>query len=772
MEDRMRVCLVSREVSTFTGGGIGTYAVEMVKAWKRAGHEVHLLTDRYEGLAERGASVMPGVEIHTIDTGSGWAAVDAYPAYPLRHSMAVHEALSALHGAHGFDYIEFADYWGEGYVATRARRATGAYAGALIAMRLHTPTFYVRRLNAEMDLRPDFEHLEHMEEQALREADALFSPCASLLETVREELGRVKGRYEEVIPYPFDSAPLTRMVADDLAPPAEGPKEVLYYGRMERRKGVLLLVEAAQRLLASGEDVRFRLIGGDTQSGPFGRSMLELMKARLGDVWRDRFILEPGRPREALGAAIRSAHVCCFPSLWENYPNVCLEAMSLGGCVVGSNAGGMSEMIEEGVSGFTFESGSAGALEAALRRALGLSAEERAAMGRAAAERIGTICEPSRVVGRMEEAVGRAREAAGERESAREERRKTAAARVEGTSDGPLITVAVPFYNLGAYLPATLESLKKQTFRDFETVIVDDGSTEPDSLRLLDRLVGAGHRIVRKPNGGLSSARNKALEVARGRWFYPLDADDVIDPTCLERLVKARRRNPDDAFATSYVRYFVDHPETATGGWLPFGLDRDVLATRNCASNAACLIDTELVRKVGGYDEWLTSYEDWDLYCTLAERGLSACIVPEFLYYYRVRPHSMMRTEAVGRHYLIKAYLAAKHPDLASAPARSLRMQIAESQNLREAVAWYTGELDRLQQRVAELEVQAAHAHAPNGADLATAHAMARQMIEENIRYRAVDRMNDVLKALHVQKPLKVTMRALKGKRGAENGSH
>ena len=89
-------------------------------------------------------------------------------------------------------------------------------------------------------------------------------------------------------------------------------------------------------------------MGGDTRAGPFGRSMREWLERRIATEWRERFHFEPPRPRAALASAIADATVRCFPSRWENFPNVCLEAMSAGSLVVGSNAGGMAEVIEDG----------------------------------------------------------------------------------------------------------------------------------------------------------------------------------------------------------------------------------------------------------------------------------------------------------------------------------------------------------------------------------------------------------------------------------------
>ena len=276
-----------------------------------------------------------------------------------------------------------------------------------------------------------------------------------------------------------------------------------------------------------------------------------------------------------------------------------------------------------------------------------------------------------------------------------------------GPKGEPLVSVIVPCYNLGAYLPECLDSLQRQTFQDFETIIVDDGSTDDASLRLLDMLKDQGWHVVRKPNGGLSSARNRGIAEARGTWIVPLDCDDVLHPTCLEKLVAVKRADPELAIVSTLVRYFVDDVEEVCGGWVPFGFDLNILAHRNCASNACALMDREALLAIGGYDEWLTSYEDWDVQCSLASRGGRSAILPVFLYYYRVRPTSMMREEGMHRHYCIKAYLAQKHPRLSSDPSWTLRMQMAEADQYKQEAVQYKKQLEYLQCRVAEMGPQA-----------------------------------------------------------------
>lgn len=102
----------------------------------------------------------------------------------------------------------------------------------------------------------------------------------------------------------------------------------------------------------------------------------------------------------------------------------------------------------------------------------------------------------------------------------------------------PLISIIVPVYNVASYLSACLDSILSQSFSDFEVQLVDDGSTD-GSGPLCDELAAKDPRIVvsHQKNGGVSSARNLALEQAQGEWILFVDADDALLPDGLSELV-------------------------------------------------------------------------------------------------------------------------------------------------------------------------------------------------------------------------------------------
>lgn len=236
----------------------------------------------------------------------------------------------------------------------------------------------------------------------------------------------------------------------------------------------------------------------------------------------------------------------------------------------------------------------------------------------------------------------------------------------------PSVSVIIPAYNVSNYLLAALESVKNQTFEDFEAVIVDDGSTDNTYDIAADFCaLNSRFKVVRKSNGGLSSARNYGIENSDSDYIALLDSDDIYHPKKIETHVKTLTDNPSVGVVYSASKAVRDDgrltPMTMSGK----PIYRDPLYALMCknfvghGSNAVfrrCISE-----EVGEFDETLRSSEDVDFWLRVAAtRRWSFHRVPEILCYYRVRPTSLSfntdRMRESRERVLGKAY--EKSPDL------------------------------------------------------------------------------------------------------------
>ena len=128
-------------------------------------------------------------------------------------------------------------------------------------------------------------------------------------------------------------------------------------------------------------------------------------------------------------------------------------------------------------------------------------------------------------------------------------------------SDTPRFSIIVPAYNVADYLEECLRSVAAQSGRDWECLVVDDGSTDGATGELADRLAAElpGVRALHRENGGLSAARNTGLAAAAGEWVLFMDGDDRMAPGLLAALRADLDRDPDwDWLVGRYLRWLPD----------------------------------------------------------------------------------------------------------------------------------------------------------------------------------------------------------------------
>ncbi|HEY9080176.1 glycosyltransferase family A protein [Magnetovibrio sp.] len=220
----------------------------------------------------------------------------------------------------------------------------------------------------------------------------------------------------------------------------------------------------------------------------------------------------------------------------------------------------------------------------------------------------------------------------------------------------PEISVILPCYNSHLHLQQTLDSLRAQTYRDFEIVLVDDGSNDPDTIAYLDALPD-DVRMIRQENLGLPGARNTAFRNARGTYVLPLDCDDWLEPTYLERAIATLKTGPDKTVVYSHLVVFGDVSGVLRKNYnffeqlflnqLPYCL----------------LMPKSAWQEIGGYDETMRQgYEDWEFNIRLGIHGYFGEAIDEPLFHYRVSQTGMLKSISRSKHGRLWASIQEKNP--------------------------------------------------------------------------------------------------------------
>lgn len=212
----------------------------------------------------------------------------------------------------------------------------------------------------------------------------------------------------------------------------------------------------------------------------------------------------------------------------------------------------------------------------------------------------------------------------------------------------PTVSVVVPTHNMGHFLDSALQSVLCQSYRDFEIIVVDDGSTDNTSEVLVPYSLNAIIRCLRQEKRGPSAARNTGIKAARGRYIAFLDADDIWLPSKLDRQMAAVRQHPEASVVYCRFQYMDVHGKllACSTGWV---LKRaqatlyEELMYRNVisGSDSAVLVSAPDLMDVGLFDESLSSCEDQDLWRRLALKHQFCLLEDEVLVYIRQHPGSI-----------------------------------------------------------------------------------------------------------------------------------
>lgn len=198
-------------------------------------------------------------------------------------------------------------------------------------------------------------------------------------------------------------------------------------------------------------------------------------------------------------------------------------------------------------------------------------------------------------------------------------------------SEQVLLSVIIPYYNMGKTIDETLDSLKNQTYKAFEVIIVNDGSTEDFSVEKIRNinLDGLNAFVVNQKNQGVAAARNNGIKIANGKYIVCLDSDDILDATYLEKELLLLESNPICDIATTNMNIFgVRNGIYTQAAYDPYKLIHDNMVI------TAAMFPKKAWEQVGGYKSGI-GYEDWEFWINLAENGYWGRLIPEPIFNYR-----------------------------------------------------------------------------------------------------------------------------------------
>jgi len=195
------------------------------------------------------------------------------------------------------------------------------------------------------------------------------------------------------------------------------------------------------------------------------------------------------------------------------------------------------------------------------------------------------------------------------------------------------VSIIIPCYNQENFVADAIDSALKQTYPNIEIVCYNDGSSD-NSAKVINEYAQKFNNIIfidNKENKGVVYGRNNAINSSSGEYILPLDADDKIEPTYVEKAVKVLNENPKIGIVYCKARLFGNK----TGEWKLPEYDKKEIVYRNCIFCSALFRKTDF-EKVGGYKEYMNKgLEDWDLWLSFIENDYEVFRIDEILFNYR-----------------------------------------------------------------------------------------------------------------------------------------
>lgn len=206
------------------------------------------------------------------------------------------------------------------------------------------------------------------------------------------------------------------------------------------------------------------------------------------------------------------------------------------------------------------------------------------------------------------------------------------------SSRAPEVSVVIACHNDGKYLDEAINSVLKQTYDCVQVIVIDDGSTEENTVRLLEEFERPKTKLIRTAHNGLAIARNTGIAACESKYVLPLDADDKIKETYLEKAVSIMQA--DERIGIVYCKAELFGMEFGPWELQPYRFPELLHGNMIFCSALFRRSDWE---KVSGYNpNMVYGWEDYDFWLSLIELGREVCCIPESLFCYRRRPDSML----------------------------------------------------------------------------------------------------------------------------------
>ena len=656
----MKYWLLTTEYPPFFGGGIGTYSAITSAMMADEGHEVSVFvndTSINNFRIERRSDSLRIIRFNPSRTASsrflGHVTNIGYEfAFIIKHFIEKEGKP---------DVIESQEYLGIAYYLLQFKYLLYDWCKDIpVIITMHSPSFLYMEYNNVPEYKYPNYWICEMERFCLQAADLLISPSHFMLEELNKRF-QLNNSNVAVIPNPF----LGKKTGDENSDLGAHDGQIVFYGKLTVQKGALYLMKYFKELWDGGFSRPLYLIGGQD-------IVYHAEKMTMGDFIRKHYkkYIENGllklekkvNPAD-MRRRLAKAEVVIIPSANDNLPYVAFEMMSLGKIVLASRQGGQREIVEDGINGFIFDHDQPETFSKQLNRILDLDRKERDIISGNAVQKVLSLYNPQKIYAQKIQKINKLLEKGSSKNEFPMIRRH--ADKIESHERSftkGLLSIVVTFYNSGIYIDDAMRCLEKTDYKEKELIIVNDGSNDAFSLTKLEEYrTKKGIKVIDKQNKGLPDTRNAGAEAAEGEFLTFLDADDKVDPGYYSKAIRALKNYVNLHFVGCWTKYF----EGSKNVWPTFNPEPPLILCHNLVNSAALVFKRNSFLPAGKNDLNFTfkGLEDYDTVISVLENGYNGVVIPEILFYYRVRSDSMIRGISTIKKLSIARYISEKHKE-------------------------------------------------------------------------------------------------------------
>jgi glycosyltransferase involved in cell wall biosynthesis len=650
----MKLWLLTSEFPPDFGGGISTYCLETAQMFSSFGHKITVITQDFS-INKITYELRDEYRIVRFNPNEYYTS--SFLGYEANLSYAFAQVIKELATIEGTpDIIESQEYMGIPYYLLQYKWLQyPVFKDLKLVVTLHAPSFLYLEYNKAPIYRLPYFWIGEMERFCIRAADLLISPSQYLIDELK---GRVKtdDLKIQVLKNPYK-------VDGQYRQPAITKNKILFFGKLTPQKGCLELISYFKQIWKEGFEHSLTMIGGgDYLYHPEGIDMIDFIKKTYEyEIKSGKLKLLGAIPPQQLDKHITDANIIIIPSIVDNLPYTVPEVMARGKIVLASIQGGQSEIIENGVDGFLFDHNNPQSFKDQLQQILSLSDERIKEIAEKAFSKVQKEFAYQHIYEKKLKLLENITTPGTQAEEFPLIRPQASVklTKVNSQDEDELLSVVVPYYNMGNYVTETIESIISSSYKKIEIIIVNDGSTGNENIEILDILAKKYRvRIINKPNEGLALARNEGAKHAKGKYLAFLDPDDTIENSYYEKAIKVLQQYENIHFVGCWAKYF----GKSVGYWPTFNPEPPYLLVHNMINSSALVYKKDAFLNAGLNDQKMVfGMEDYESVISMIEKGYQGVTLPEPLWNYRIRKDSMARAFTKSKQLYLYRLIAEKH---------------------------------------------------------------------------------------------------------------